>query len=515
MRNHRHSHRHSHRLTSFSAAIFTFITSVILSPGTAHAQTRIISLSGDLDFGRVPFGASSQRVLAISNLGDSVLTVSNLNYPLVPLWGQASFQGNWSGTIPPNSTEFVYITFTPSGSMIEGDTNDLDIQGYLTVESDATAGDNFYFMSGIGNWPPLSANINLDFGTVPIGNQNETTLILTNIGTEPVTISNNLSAPDGFFIGSSFDTIPPGLSANLYVGFNPMMVTNYHALAAVTSDAVDPVLVLMTPSGNVTNSALGVIPFGVSGTGSYPTGKFVGLFAPTNNPAFDNSGYISANSTAKGKFTATITLAAKRYPFSAKISASGAVSGTIMRKKLPNLNVSLQFNSHRQWLGTIDNGAWTSAMRIDPVVLISPRSGRLFPPGQYTITLAGSTDALVAPTNAGTGTLNVKDSDVTHANGILGDGARYSLNTIVCDSELPVYAPLYGNRGAILGWISFQFLPPERPPRINPIPSTSHAFNIAGTLNWFKPAGVDPDYPDGFSFQTAVTGSFPVTNSIP
>jgi HYDIN/CFA65/VesB family protein len=508
------NHRHSHRLASFIAAIFTFITTAIILPGTASAQTRIISLSGDLDFGRVPFHSSSQRVLAISNLGDSALTITNLNYPLVPAWGQASFQGNWSGTIPPNSTHFVDITFTPMGSMIEGDTNDVDIQGYLNVESDATAGTNYFFMSGIGTPPPLSADVNLDFGTVPIGNANRMTLSLTNIGTVPVTIS-NISRPDGFFTLSSPSIILPGWSATVFVAFNPTNITNYQAIAAVTSDATDPVLVLVTPNGNVTNSPLGVNPFGVSGIGTYPTGKFVGLFAPTNNPAFDNSGYVTANCSPKGKFTATITLANKRYPFSAQVSPAGTVSAKVVRRKLPNLNVSLQFNGRREWIGTIDNGIWSANLRA--AAMPTKGSGGVISPGKYPLNISGSTNSLIAPTAAGTGTLEIKNFFVAHITGTLGDGTAYSQNTVLCGFDVPFYAPLYRNHGAILGWIIFRRQPPP-PSGLNPTPSLrlpADSDPIVGIVNWFKPAGIDPDFPDGFSFQTTVTGSSSATNSIP
>jgi hypothetical protein len=188
---------HYHRPMFSLARIFTLITLALGAIQIASAQTRIISLSGDLDFGRVPINSSSQRVLAISNLGDSVLTVSNLDFPLVPIWGQASFHGNWSGTILPNSTQFVNITFTPMGFGIPGDTNDLDLQGYLTVNSDATSGANYMFLSGVGTWPPANPSVHLDFGKVPLASTRQVSLLLTNIGALPVTIS-NLTVPYGF-----------------------------------------------------------------------------------------------------------------------------------------------------------------------------------------------------------------------------------------------------------------------------------------------------------------------------
>ena len=53
-------------------------------------------------------------------------------------------------------------------------------------------------------------------------------------------------------------------------------------------------------------------------------------------------------------------------------------------------------------------------------------------------------------------------------------------------------------------------LPPGYAPiEIQPQHLTETDLQIIGTLHWFKPANIDRDYPDGFSFQTTVTGSVP------
>ena len=93
-----------HRLTSSLAGILILFALVIISPEITSAQTRIISLSGDLDSGTIPLGASSQRTLIISNGGDSVLTVSNLHYPAEPILFQVNFEGNFSGPIEPGAS---------------------------------------------------------------------------------------------------------------------------------------------------------------------------------------------------------------------------------------------------------------------------------------------------------------------------------------------------------------------------------------------------------------------------
>src|SRR6185312_11535573 len=185
---------HQHRLASSIARILTSIIFAIGSLGVASAQTRIISLSGDLDFGSIPLGLSAQRTLIISNAGDSVLTISNLDFPPVPILEQVAFQASFSGTIEPGGSVYVPITFTPLGTTINGGSNELDFEGYLSVASDATAGTGAIWMTGIGTWPPLATSLNLDFGTVPLGQNKGIALSITNTGTTPVTVSNSTVA---------------------------------------------------------------------------------------------------------------------------------------------------------------------------------------------------------------------------------------------------------------------------------------------------------------------------------
>jgi len=508
--------RHSYRLASSIVGILALIISAFAAPGSASAQTRIISLSGDLDFGRIQFGTSAQRALTISNAGDSVLTISNLSFPPVPAMSQSSFQGNWSGTIQPGGSQDVIMTFTPAQTLVNGP-HDLDFQGYLQIDSDATSGPNFLWLTGVGTWPPatrtLSLNSNLDFGTVPIGTTAELFLTLTNGGNMPLTVS-NITFPAGFSSYFLPVTIAASSATNVIVTFSPSTVTNYGGIATVDSDATDPIFIVVTYGGNTTNSLLGWTQFAVSGTGTYPSGKLAGLFMPTNNVAFDNSGYFTANCTAKGKLNATITLAGKRYPFSAQLSPSGAASVSIARKHLPNLNVSVQFSANgiqvsqdfaAVWTGTVDDGTWTAKLNVQNADLIAKNALRSVGAGKYAINIAGSTNASVAPTAPGTGTIAVKLTGATHVTGTLGDGARFSQQTILDSTHVPFYASLYGNRGAILGWLSFERGVSQPPPQILPSIVPSPTIYIHGTLNWFKPAGIDPDYPGGFTFETKVT----------
>jgi hypothetical protein len=75
---------------------------------------------------------------------------------------------------------------------------------------------------------------------------------------------------------------------------------------------------------------------------------------------------------------------------------------------------------------------------------------------------------------------------------VLGDGRSWSDQPLLTpDGRIPVYARLYQNRGALLGWL---VVAPDG--------------TVSGDLRWFRPADSrSTSYPDGFALKVAVTGS--------
>lgn len=97
--------------------------------------TRIISLSGNLSYGNVTIGQSSNKTLTISNTGNNPLTVSSISTP-------QGFSGSYNGTIQAGNSANVTIIFSPS--------NVQSYSGNITVNSDATSGTNSISVSGSG-----------------------------------------------------------------------------------------------------------------------------------------------------------------------------------------------------------------------------------------------------------------------------------------------------------------------------------------------------------------------------
>lgn len=110
--------------------------SAVVAVSVNATPTRVIGLSGDLNFGFVVVGTSAQRTLTVSNTGNSALNVTGIQLP-------GGFNGNWTGTIAAGGSQNVTITFTPAGLT--------DYGGSVAVTSNATSGTNTRAISGSGS----------------------------------------------------------------------------------------------------------------------------------------------------------------------------------------------------------------------------------------------------------------------------------------------------------------------------------------------------------------------------
>jgi len=129
-------------------------TVIVEESGTT---TRIIRLVGDLNFGSVQVGSTSQKTLTIYNDGNSTLTVSSISYP-------TGFSGNWSGNISAGSSRNITLIFAP--------TQAIAYSGTLTVNSDKTSGTNTKSVSGVGTStpvPPTGFSVSSYWNTVSPG----------------------------------------------------------------------------------------------------------------------------------------------------------------------------------------------------------------------------------------------------------------------------------------------------------------------------------------------------------
>lgn len=440
--------------------------------GTGAAiPTHIISVSGDLNFGDVTVNTAAQLALVITNIGNADLTFTNIEVP-------AGFSVNLtSGVLASGATTNVTVTFSPT------DTNSYG--GPITVDSDATSGTNIVNASGTGTAAIVPTRIivlsgNLDFGDVAVGSSPQSTLTISNAGNSTLTVS-NMTFPNGFS-GSFSGAIASGATANVTVAFSPVANQPYLGTITVVSDETFGANTI-TASGD----AFRYVP---------SKAHMNGLFYPSAGVEFTNSGYFTAlaSPSTKKSFSAKIKLAGKQYGVSGAFSASGSFSGNIVRKGLSSLSVTLQagFDHGNVWKGTISDGSFLAALHADAATFQS-KTNPAPQAGVYNIAIAGCTNAAMAPATNGTGTVTIMTSGAAKVVVTLGDGTKATQVTAVSpDAQLPLFGSLYGNKGSILGWLAF---------------GNTTGDELNGPVDWFKPAGMPGNYPNGFSFDTALSGA--------
>jgi hypothetical protein len=440
-------------------------TGTVVASGLAVAQSRVISLSGDLNFGGVFVGSTAHLTLTITNSGNSTLTFTNITLP-------AQYTASiTSGVIAAGGTTNVAVAFTPP------DTNSYN--GTLTIDSDATSGTATVNVTGSGTNTASPAIVilsgNLDFGDVMVGAAAHLNLTISNSGNATLIVS-NIDCPAGF--SSSFTgAIDPGTATNADVTFSPVAPQPYSGAVTVVSDAA---------SGANTAEVSGDA-FNYVGANAV----FNGLFYPSNNVTFTNSGYFSAKASTKSKFSAKIRFAGKQYSASGTISGTGSFTGHILRKGLSTLTVTIQagFDGGNVLKGTVTDGTFEADVLANRSVYnsktnIAPEAGI------YTITIAG-TNALTL--SNGVGTVTVMTSGATKVLATLGDGTHLTQVTAVGQSgQLPLFGSLYSNKGSIIGWLTF---------------GNTVGDELNGQVDWFKPAGVSTNNPNGFSFTTSLSGA--------
>ncbi len=183
--------------------------------------TRIIGLSGNLDFGSVLVGQSATRTLTISNSGNDVLTVTGLMYP-------TGFRGTWAGTIAAGGSRTVAVTFD---AFAQG-----TYSGTIRVIADQTDGESGIAVSGtalpVTRFMSLTGD--LTFGNVQAGMTATRTLTISNRGNDTLSVF-NVGYPNGFS-GSWFGTIAPGASQTVSVTFAPTISTSYTGTITVSAN---------------------------------------------------------------------------------------------------------------------------------------------------------------------------------------------------------------------------------------------------------------------------------------
>lgn len=176
----------------------------------------ILNLQGDLNFGKVILGTSESRTISIKNSGSIDLKVEYISIP-------PECKLDWeSGSIPPDSTILITVTFTPE----EED----EYFGYLVIKSNGV-GPKMIEYYGIG-WVPEHHNAiiqlegDLNFGEVLKGSIETKPLKIMNTGTSILKVY-SISLPLGFVSNWESGEIAPNESKVIEISFIPTQAKIY------------------------------------------------------------------------------------------------------------------------------------------------------------------------------------------------------------------------------------------------------------------------------------------------
>ena len=239
----------------------------------------------------------------------------------------------------------------------------------------------------------------------------------------------------------------------------------------------------------------GVSVFGIFSDPSTnpPTpGHYTGLFYESGGVEFLKSGFFAATIARRGAYTGLLQMGTNRYSLNGHFDSTGSASNTIPRKNLNPLNLQLH-KTQDALFGTVSDGTWTADLLANRLTFQVRTNPAPFAP-KYTLIIPGPADGNPAtPQGDGFGTLTNNRAGLIQITGALGDGTKFTRVAYLSQNgQWPLYVPLYGGPGQILGWLTL---------------ASTDQDDLSGQISWIKPKTSSRFYPDGFDLQPTVTGS--------
>jgi hypothetical protein len=205
----------------------------------------------------------------------------------------------------------------------------------------------------------------------------------------------------------------------------------------------------------------------------FVAGTFYGLFTETN-PRFESSGYLTLTLSSLGRFTGRILNAGGSDGFSGVFDINGYFSGAVARSGAPPLNLQMNLgltNGGQRITGQVSGGNWTAPLQADRAIYSgsNPCPER----GKYTLLFSDTKSGGASTGGDGYGTVSVGLNGLVALQAVLSDntGAPAAPASVSPSGQWPLYIPLYGGLGSLVGWIDFR--------------STS-SNSFAGTAAWFR-----------------------------
>lgn len=225
-------------------------------------------------------------------------------------------------------------------------------------------------------------------------------------------------------------------------------------------------------------------------------GSYTGLLVQGALPA----GIATLKVSKTGSFSLKMTIAGIRYSLSGKLDGAGNFVGTIARRNLDPVAVTLLFDTisptpRARGTITVDGVAYALDAAVAP---FTSKNATLLA-GKYTLTLPpdpANPDPATYPAGHGYATITVSTAGAIRAAGQLGDGTKLSASgSLLMDNTWPVHVIPHAGEGIVAGVLSFT---PHAAPDFD---------EIGGTLRWEKPVSTKGPYLGAFQGSIVALGS--------
>jgi hypothetical protein len=230
-------------------------------------------------------------------------------------------------------------------------------------------------------------------------------------------------------------------------------------------------------------------------------GSYNGLFYEADEVRHASSGFFTTRVDTNLVFSAKLVLEGMTNSFTGQFGADGGVTLTVLRPGTNALTVNLLLdpqNAPDQITGQVTDGAWVASLLADRAIYDAASDYGVFR-GRYTLAIPDDAFSDAGPSGTGYGGVTVGPKGVATLIGESAEAKPISQATSLSrNGEWPLYIPLYGGKGSMLGWITF---------------TNRESDDLTGALKWIKPIKpLAKYYPGGFTNETVVTGSRYDTN---
>jgi hypothetical protein len=224
-------------------------------------------------------------------------------------------------------------------------------------------------------------------------------------------------------------------------------------------------------------------------------GGYNGLFADSDNPATESSGFLTLMLRDQGTYSGSLLVGGKKYSITGQFNDSGTASNSVSRAGLNTLTVEMALDitpGAESLSGTVTDGNWIANLLAKRANFNAKTNPAPFA-SKYNLVLAGGNTTDV-PNGYGFATINVDSNGKAKIAGAMGDGTKLTQSVpIAPDRTLPLFAGLYSGKGVVTGWLAFNDSDP--------------ATDLDGSISWIKdPNPMAKLYPGGFSLSVSTLG---------